>query len=104
MYGARTTTKDSGYPGIYINEDLTKPRNKLLLKARKMVKAGNFKSAWSSDGNILVRDKDDEKHRILTESDLAAFGPVPKLQGEEDPVGAVAVEPATVIPMDAAPV
>ena len=104
VYGARTSTKDSGYPGIYINEDLTKPRNKLLLKARKMVKAGNFKSAWSSDGNILVRDKDDEKHRILTESDLAAFGPVPKLRGEEDPVGAVAVEPATVTPMDAAPV
>ena len=56
VYGARTTTKDSGYVGVYINEDLTKPRNKLLLKARKMVKTKLLKSAWSSDGNILVRD------------------------------------------------
>ena len=32
VYGARTKTKTSGYNGVYINEDLTKPRNKLLLK------------------------------------------------------------------------
>ena len=29
-----------------------------------------------------MRDKDDEKHRIMCESDLAKFGPVPKLKGE----------------------
>ena len=39
------------------------------------------------DGNILVRDGEDKKHRILTKSDLAVFGPVPKLWGETDSAG-----------------
>ena len=82
VYGARTKTKDCGYMGVFINEDLTKPRNKTLLKARKMVKSKNLSSAWSSDGTILVRDKEDVKHKIVCENDLAAFGPVPKLKGE----------------------
>ena len=56
LYEARTKTRDRGYRGVYINEDLTKSRSKLLLKARKMVKNKLVKSAWSSDGNILVRD------------------------------------------------
>ena len=84
VYAARTNTKTSGYNGVYINEDLTKPRNKLLLKARKMAKANRLKSAWSSDGNILVRDLRDMKHRILSECDLAVFGSVPKLRGETE--------------------
>ena len=59
-----------------------------------MAKANRLKSAWSSDGNILVRDLGDTKHRILSECDLAVFGPVSKLKGEtessrEAPGGAV---------------
>ena len=100
VYGARTTTKDSGYVGVYINEDLTKPRNKLLLKARKMVKTKLLKSAWSSDGNILVRDGEEEKHRITSESDLAVFGPVPKLFGETDAAGTADEAAAPHAPMD----
>ena len=100
VYGARTTTKDSGYVGVYINEDLTKPRNKLLLKARKMVKTKLLKSAWSSDGNILVRDGEEEKHRITSESDLAVFGPVPKLFGEIDAAGTADNVAAPHAPMD----
>ena len=82
VYGAQTKTKGCGYMGVFINEDLTKPRNKILLKARKMVKSKNLSSAWSSDGTILVRDKEDVKHKIMCENDLAAFGPVPKLKDE----------------------
>ena len=76
VYGARTKTKDCGYTGIFINEDLTKSRNKLLLKARKMVKSKVLKSSWSSDGTVLVRDLLDEKHRIQSVDDLAVFGTV----------------------------
>lgn len=94
------STKTSGYVGVYINEDLTKPRNKLLLKARKMVKSNLIKSAWSSDGNILVRDSEDERHRITTESDLAVFGPVPKLRGETDSTGTADGTTASHAPMD----
>ena len=82
LYEARTKTRDRGYRGVYINEDLTKSRSKLLLKARRMVKNKLLKSAWSSDGNILVHDLRDIKHRISTVDDLAKFGPVPLLNGE----------------------
>ena len=52
---------------------------KILLKARQMVKFRHLNSAWSSDGNILVRDSSDTKHRITSKADLAVFGPVPQL-------------------------
>ena len=70
IFGERVKTKVRGYEGVFINEDLTKPRNELLLKARKMAKSNLLKSAWSSDGTILVRDLFDTKHRILTKEDL----------------------------------
>ena len=82
VYGARTKTKDCGYTGIFINEDLTKSRNKLLLKARKVVKSKVLKSSWSSDGTVFVRDLLDAKHRIQSVDDLAVFGTVPSLPGE----------------------
>ena len=34
-----------------------------------------------------MRDSAEERHRIITESDLAVFGPVPKLRGEVDSAG-----------------
>ena len=77
VYGARTKTKDNGYRGVYINEDLTKLRIMLLMKAWNMVKTKHIHSPWSSDGTILVRDLADNKHRIISENDLALFGPVP---------------------------
>ena len=100
MYGARTFTKDSGYVDIFINEDLIKPRNKLSLEVRKMVKLNLLKSTWSSDGHILVRDGEDKRHRILTESDLALFGPVPKLWGETDSAGSAKGDSTSHTPMD----
>ena len=51
-----------------------------------MVKFRHLNSAWSSDGNILVRDSSGTKHRI-TKADLAVFGPVPQLQGEKTAAG-----------------
>ena len=49
---------------VYVNEDLTKSRNELIRKARMMVKLKYIKSAWSSDGTILVRLGDEAVHRI----------------------------------------
>ena len=36
VYGVRIKTKDSGYRGVYINKDISKLRNMLLMKARQM--------------------------------------------------------------------
>ena len=79
VYSAGTLTKAKGFMGVYINEDLTKSRNELIRKARKMVKLKYIKSVWSSDGTILVRNGDEDVRRITSEDDLAQFGPVPSL-------------------------
>ena len=44
---------------MYINEDLTEYRQKLLFDARKMVKSGKIKGAWSQHGNVMKLRKDD---------------------------------------------
>ena len=80
FYKARTLTKDRGHKGVFINEDLTKTRSKLLYEARRRVKSGQLKSAWSADGTILTRTSDREGHdrisRITSESDLPVYTPV----------------------------
>lgn len=70
VYRSRALLKDKGYPNTFINEDLTRRRSSMLFKARQLVKNGTFIGAWSSDGNILVRDADSKIHRIDSERDL----------------------------------
>ena len=38
VYGVRIKTKDNGYRGVFINKNLSKLRNMLLMKARQMTK------------------------------------------------------------------
>ena len=47
-----TTRKKSN--SVFISEDLTAVRNKLLYKAKRHRDAGIFKYAWSRDGTIKV--------------------------------------------------
>ena len=95
VYAARTLTKTKGFMGVYVNEDLTKSRNELIGKARRMVKLKYIKSAWSSDGTILVRLGDEAVHRITSEDDLAQFGPVPSLDYQFGNPGARASSDST---------
>ena len=55
FYKARVLSKNRGYKGVFINEDLTKSRSLLMYEARRRVKSKQLKSAWSSDGSMLVR-------------------------------------------------
>ena len=73
VYKARTKLKDSGYAGVFINEDLTKYRSTILYRARKLVKERRILGAWSSNGTVLVRDNNDGVHRLMKEADLSAF-------------------------------
>lgn len=73
FYKQRTVLKDSGHRGVFVNEDLTKVRSGILYEARKLLKAELVKGAWSSDGNILVKDRTDHVHRITNSADLAQF-------------------------------
>ena len=58
FYKARILTKSRGYRGVYINEHLTKARGNLLYEARRRVKSKQLKSAWSSDGVVMVKLND----------------------------------------------
>ena len=59
---------------IFLNEDLTKRRSEILFEARKLRRAKKLKSAYSSDGKIIVREINDTKHQINTLDDLVQFG------------------------------
>ena len=66
LYKKRTVLKDKCYSGVFLNEDLTKLRSKVLFEAHKVVKADCAKGAWSSDGNILIKDYDDVVHKLTS--------------------------------------
>ena len=59
---------------VFINEDLTKKRSKLLYDARCLVRTKKLKSAYASDGKIFVRDEHDRRHLIKCDIDLSEFG------------------------------
>ena len=59
-----------------INKDLTKRRSKLLFDARPLERANFLKAAYSSDGKLFVRDKEDKRHIINSDGDLSDFGDV----------------------------
>lgn len=50
----------------------------MLYEARKIVKDGRAKAAWSSDGTILIRDYRDTVHRVFSANDLTGIHFPPK--------------------------
>lgn len=68
----RRNLKTSELRGVYVNEDLTKVRSKLLYEARKCVKANKLLGAWSSDGRILVKNKKETIYVVTCEEDITS--------------------------------
>ena len=50
-------TDNEDLKSIFLNEDLTKRRSKILFEARKLRRSNKLIAAYSSDGKIIVRDK-----------------------------------------------
>lgn len=72
--GLITATADLGFPNeddniIYINHDLTIENQKLLKLTRDFKKAHNYKYAWFSNGNVLLRKTTDSKIIHITKED-----------------------------------
>ena len=80
FYRRRTSLKDKGYQGVFINEDLTKCRSNLLFEVRQLYKSAQLKGAWSADGNILVKDNSDKIQRVSDVSDLDKFRTIPPVR------------------------
>ena len=74
---------------VFINEDLTKRRSKLLFDARTLVRANPLKAAYSSDGKLFVRDKEDKRHIINSDDDLNDFGDVNETKKQLDSLRAL---------------
>lgn len=68
------STKDLGLPGdhaVYIQEHLSGDLNKLFIKVLKFKKSNNYRFAWTSDGNIFLRQTSSSNiFRVLSEADL----------------------------------
>ena len=58
---------------IFINEQLTKKRSELYFEARKLVKTGKVKQAWTYDGRVLIRNNYDKVQPIKNFIDIASF-------------------------------
>ena len=76
---------------IFINEDLTKKRSKLLYDARCLVRTKKLKSAYASDGKIFVRDNLDHRHLIRGDADLLVF--IDQRESRTELAGSVALPP-----------
>ena len=90
LYKARTLTKDKGYKGVFVNEDLTRSRSKLLYEARTRVKSGQLKSAWSSDGTVLIKtniNDEDVVSKVNSLLDLPNYIAPPPSHGDPTPAG-----------------
>ena len=61
------------HPNVYIAEDLTKPRYKLLYVARTLKKARKIQDCWSYDGRIMIKDLQGEIGSVNREDDLNRF-------------------------------
>ena len=70
--------RESGYPRVFLNEDLTYIRDKIFYSTRKLAKDKVITSTWTKDGVILVKDVDSRIHRVETFADLEKFkGKIP---------------------------
>lgn len=70
LYRARVGLKACGYPGVFLNEDLTRMRSSLFYRARQLVKDRFLNGAWTYDGTIMVKDASQNIHRITCENEL----------------------------------
>ena len=56
--------KPRGHPHCYVNEDLTRQRSAPLFNVRKLKRDRIIQDAWSSVGNILVKDNSGRIHHV----------------------------------------
>lgn len=95
LYSRRKELRDNdATTGVFINEDLTQSRSKLLYNARLLTKGDTaiFKAAYSSDGKIFILDKSDTRHLIQSNDSLNKLKQTLQLQEEGQNQGAVNVQ------------
>ena len=61
----------SKYKHVYINEDLTRTRNKIHSHARQLLTRKTIAQLWTTNGKILMKDKDNRIYETNTMDALA---------------------------------
>ena len=60
-----------GTKSVFINENLTRPRKKLLWMTKQKAKLADYKYLWTSNGNIFVRKSEEtDALTVKTNDDL----------------------------------
>lgn len=62
-----------GRQAVFINEDLTSGKAKLLWHARQAKRDNKIKDCWSANGNVLAKDKHSRIHNVKVLRDLEAL-------------------------------
>jgi hypothetical protein len=73
VYQSRNLLRNIRGRGIYINEDLTHHRSRMLYLLRSMRKSHATEGGWSADGRVFAKGKDQVVHLIKNISDLKTF-------------------------------
>ncbi|WAQ97835.1 hypothetical protein MAR_022208 [Mya arenaria] len=73
LFNQKTKLKGAGYGGCYLNADLTRTRSDLFFQSRDILRKKSITIAWTADGVIIAKCKNDRKYRIETSKYFAAF-------------------------------
>ena len=73
LYSARSSLKKTVHNGVFLNEDLTKSRSKLLWEARQKVKGNFLWGAWSADGRLFLKDVSEKTHKLTRSDDIVKY-------------------------------
>ena len=65
--------ESTDYTNVTINEDLTKRRDTIAYKARKLKTAGFISQTWTADGKIFLKNKDSRIFTISNELSLQKY-------------------------------
>ena len=64
MYTMRSALKGSKFDGVFLYEDLTRARSKLLYDARVQVKGDFLRAAWSADVKLFIKNVKEKIHKL----------------------------------------
>jgi len=62
--------KIPGHNKVYINEDLTITRSKICYHARQLLKREQISNLWTTNGKILLKDKEGTVHNVSRKEDF----------------------------------
>ena len=96
---SRPLFKKKGFKKVFVNEDLTKPRQALAFETRKFVKQGYGTKTWTDDGKVFVLDNNEKKHRVYNTETLQKIHESTSFIVTTRPTSSMLYQPANITPL-----